>query len=767
MTESAFDSFVDSRLSEVAVPAGFVQRLLAIAAAGDAVDFDAAAVDAADFHDDGDADLCTAIACRDGAWLCDADLDSRLRDVCLPAGWQERLANLVADWVLDEHLGRVEIPASVMSRTRNIPYVRRRSPWRQWALAASLLLLVGAGLTGILAGVVSSLRLVEPAPFALMVVAQGPLDLVSPPEPAVTIPLDTGDERGQAGWTDETMRLLTTFDRPQLGPAGQLADDLEKGWNPWDNWLLMRWGALGYVPAADPALPELITLAAPAAQGMEAPLVRGYDREFLYSRGVQPPTLTAFDPAAHGLDVPLATCTDSVEQVRRLAAAGRLPPPQLVRSEDFLAAVQPASAVPGRDGMLTIRTAGGPSVFNPADAALLQVSVQAGLPDRPAAHLVLAIDISASMNSDGLLETVRSAVSGLLSQLDAEDRLSVVLFSREVTEIAREVRRDERVELEQLMAVLEHVGGAGGANLGAALQQAISLAIESEAADLPCRLVVLTASRPLLARPDADGLRQMFVEAAKGDLRFEVCDLTQEESPNAAWVDLAGSAACTVRRPQGPDQLRWALVEALTGDRSLAATEVKLHVDFNPRAVAAYRLIGHESTSFGGLLPASLETDLHAGQAAAALFEVWLYPNEEDDVASLRVQWTVPGEGTTRQAGPQRVSRLQFATAFEGSAVSLQASAIAVEAAEVLKQAFNFRLLAPNRYGYEPKPSGLGHVLDRARGVAPGLAEQPQFRRLIALLQTLDRQAGARTVVSARSGTRGITGEQWREYGFK
>jgi Mg-chelatase subunit ChlD len=710
MTDTPFDSTLDSRLNEAVVPAGFVRRLLAIASLGD------------------------------------DELDVRLRDVSIPVGLEERLGNVVADEALDDQLCSVEIPVSVLTGTHNIPYVRRRSQLRQWALAASLMMMVGAGVIGLLGVVVSSVRLVEPPPLALMVVAQGPLDIVSPLEPAVTILPAADDGRWQpslVGLSDETMRLLTTFDRPQLGPAGQLAEDFGKVWNPWDNWLLMRWGALGYVPATDAALPELNVLTAPAAQGMEAPLVRGYDREFLYSRGVQPPTLTAFDPAALGLDVPLATRTDSVERVRRLAAAGRLPNPERVRTEDFLAAVQPHSGLAAAPGRLAIRTAGGPSVFNRSDAALLQVSVQAGLPPKPAAHLVLAIDTSVGMNWDGSLDSVRSAVTGILPHLGPQDRLSVILFSREVTEIVREVRRDDRAELDQLAVVLEHAGGAGGANLGAALQQAISLAIESEtAAGLPRRLVLITTSRPLLARSDAEGVRQMFAEAAKGDFRFEVCDLTREESPSAAWLELAGQAACTVRRPQSADQLRWALVEALTGNTSLAASEVKLHVDFNPRAVAAYRLIGHESTSFGGLLPASVETDLHDGQVASALFEVWLYPNEEDDVATVRVQWTDPGEGQTRQAGPQRVSRVQFATAFEGSALSLQASAVAVEAAEVLKQAFNFRLIAPDRYGYEPKPSGLEHVLVQARNVAPGLAEQPQFRRFVALLEVLSRQGG-------------------------
>jgi len=735
MTDSPFDPTLDSQLNDVAVPAGFVPRLLAIAELGD------------------------------------GELDARLCDVSIPAGLEERLCGVVANEALDARLRGIEIPIGILPRTRNIPYLRRRSQLRQWALAASLMIMVGAGMAGLLGGVISSARLVEPPPLALMVVDQGPLDIVSPVESAVTIVPAADDGRWRtslAGLSDETMRLLTTFDRPQLGPAGQLAEDIEKVWNPWDNWLLMRWGALGYVPAADTALPELTALTAPVARGMEAPLVRGYDREFLYSRGVQPLTLTAFDPAARGLDAPLATCTDSVDRIRRLAAAGRLPPPELVRTEDFLAAVQPPSGGAADSETLAIRTAGGPSVFNRSEAGLLQVSVHAGLAPRAAAHLVLAIDTSASMGWDGGLDSVRSAVAGILPYLGPQDRLSVLTFSREVTEVVREIRRDDRAELDQLAAVLEHVGGAAGANLGAALQQAISLAIESEtAAGLPCRLVFITASRPLLARADAEGVRRMFAEAAKGDFRFEVCDLTREESSRAAWPELAGQAACTVRCPPSADQLRWALVEALTGSTSIAATEVKLRVDFNPRAVAAYRLIGHESTAFGGLLPASVETDLRAGQAAAALFEIWLYPNEEDDVATVRVQWTEPEKGKTRQAGPQRVSRVQFATAFEGAALSLQAAAVAAEAAEVMKQAFNFRLIAPDRYGYEPKPSGLEHVLAQARHVAPRLAHQPQFRRFVALLEALSHQGSTRSAASARSGTRGISGDQWSEYGLK
>jgi hypothetical protein len=738
MTDGPFEPTLDSLLNELAIPAGLLPRLREIAA------------------------------------LSDQELDVRLRDIGVPAGLVERLQWLVADEALDAELRRVSVPVSVLPRTHIIPHVRRRSLLRHWALAASLMVLVGAGLTALLGSLVSSLRPVPPSPLAMVVIDQGPLDLVALAEPAVEFLPDAGDSLARldaAGLSDETMRLLTTFDRPPRGPAGQLAEEIRQVWNPWDNWLLMRWGALGYAPAASAALPELTALTAPVAQGMEAPLVRGYDREFLYSRGIQPPTLTAFDPAALGLDVPLGSRTDSVDRVRRLAAAGRMPSPEQVRVEDFIAAVQPHVGVSAEPGTVAIRTAGGPSVFNRPEAGLLQIRVQSGLHRQrslPATHLVLAIDTSASMTWGGALDSVRGAVAEILQHLEPHDRLSVILFAGDVVEVVREVGRSDQADLDQLAAVLEQASIGGGANLGAALQQAISLALESEtAASLSRRLVLMTASRPLLGQVEADGVRKMFAEAAKGDFRFEVCELGPEEVPAEAWLELAGQAACTVRRPQGAGRLRWALVEVLTGDSPLAATEVKLHVDFNPRAVAAYRLIGHDSTGFGGLLPAAVETDLHVGETASALFEVWLYPNEEDDVATVRVQWSDPTEGKSRQAGPQRVSRLQFATAFEGSALTLQASAIAAEAAEVLKQSFNFGLIAPDRYRYEPKPSGLEHVLAEARRAASGLEKQPPFRRLVELLEALSRLGNARSAVSARSGTRGLVGDQWREYGLK
>ena len=48
-----------------------------------------------------------------------------------------------------------------------------------------------------------------------------------------------------------------------------------------------------------------------------------------------------------------------------------------------------------------------------------------------------------------------------------------------------------------------------------------------------------------------------------------------------------------------------------------------------------YRLLGHESGEWGGLLPGPLEADFRDGQTATALFEIRLAANGPNDLGSV------------------------------------------------------------------------------------------------------------------------------------
>jgi Ca-activated chloride channel family protein len=696
-----------------------------------------------------------------------AELDWQLRDVPCPEGLLGRIQRIVEDEELDDWIRDLPSPTGVVARAHNIPYRRNVSRLTRWALAASLLVAVSAAYFSTLGGLLFAMRPPSPKPMELLVIDRGPLDLDGPPEELLAITLGPpavpeGDVPAPLPSATDEVDLLPVVDRLALGPAGILASEWGRRWDPTHNWLLARWSVLGYSQPEATSLAPLDMIPLPVAAGLELPLRREFDREFLFSRGTHPPVLTSLGKATHECVAPLATDTTSWDLTRRAIAAGRLPGPEALRVEDFLAAVAyPLPSVPPGD--VGIRVAAGPSVFHRRGAGLLQVGVKAGRPPvraLPATHLTVAVDLSASREWDGRFDQACQGVMRALAHLEPQDRLTLVVCGESPFVPVREARPDDA---DRLIDSLERLRPAGGGNLAGALQLAVATALEVDSdAGLAKRLVVITDSRPEFSVQSADATRQMLREAVPWGFRLEVLDLS--EGAATAWTDLAAAGGGQVRRVHNAADIRWALVESLTGEPSLAASETRLQVRFNPQAVAAYRLIGHEATGVGGTLPGSVQADLHVGEQASVLFEIWLYPNDEEDVGFASLQWTEQPGGAARRQGPQRISRVQFAASWEGTPLALQEAAVVAEAAEILRQSFGFDVPAQGAYRYEPKPGRLDEVLQRCRQVSPQLARRSDYQRFVSWLERAQPLLEDRPPAQARAGARGIVSGRWREF---
>jgi Ca-activated chloride channel family protein len=731
MSNSEADLTLDRRLSDIPVPGGLVERLYGIA-----------------------------------AWS-DMELDVCLRNVPVPGGLLPRVQSIPDDEVLDEWVRTIPLPVSVIPRARNIALMRRRSLFGRLALAASLMLMVGVGYLASLAAVLVSIYPREDETIELVLIDQGPLHLVNPAGDVIVAPIVTPETEtppsSELASDAASIELLPIIDRVTPGPAGQLLAEIPHVWRPQDNWVLLKWGILGYTQRPEDWLPELTAIESLVPHGAEATLTRGFDREFLFSRRVHAPVLVSAEPSATSLAAPLSSSTTSFEQARRSVAEGAWPKPETIRVEDFLAAMDyrlPAA----EPGDLAIRTAAGPSVFNPTAAGLLQVGVKAGgCPRRslPATHLTIALDVSAAMNWDGRLDRARQAIRRVLPSLEPQDRLSLILLADEVLQVVQEARAEDGPRIADL---LDSLVGRGGANLSAGLQQAVTASMQTESGtNLARRLVLITADQPSLSEASAAALRHTFEEAAKLDFQFRVLHVGEPYKLDDVWPHLVGSVSWSGQEVQSAEQMRWALVGMLLGASPLAATEVKMHVEFDPKAVAAYRLIGHEATGYGGLLPAAVESDLHVDEEVTVLFEVWLYPNDEDHVGQIRLEWTEPGTGQAKQAPPQRISRVQFSTSFEGAPISLQAAAICAETAEILRQSYSFAVMGPRAYRYQPKPRNLEEVRGFARRSNPALRARLEFQRLVALAEAAAQIPNPPHSAGVSSGVRGLVSGQWRE----
>jgi Ca-activated chloride channel family protein len=706
MSRHDSDHLIDSQMRDVPLPAGLLARVRSV-----------------------------------GPWS-DEHLDKQLRSVAVPAGLVGHIQQQVADEELDQTLRDVALPWGLMARLRMIPQLRSRSPLGRLAIAASLMLLVGGAYLSSLSAILASFRPGE-SRAAMVVIYDGPIEIQA--GDAVPIEIQAG---GAAGLFEpvEVVAVSTPVENVQLvnldaqvshGAAGQFLAAVQSGLHVGDNVWMLRWGPLGAPHRADDELPELETTLLPTSRGVPPPLVRAYDRRFLLLHGVHPQVVPDLDSSLCASATPLSTSTASYDLTARRVSEQRLPAADEIRVEDFLAAMDYRYPLP-QAGRLGIRTAAGPSAFNRPQGAqgggLLQIGVQAGdLPARtlPATHLTVALDVSSSMRWGGRLEMTRQALRQVIDHMGPRDRLSLIVFNEEIVQLVENAGREHA---DQVLASIDALYAGGGTNISAGLQQAISVAVDgTQDARLARRLVLITDGRAVLPEQTATQLCELLETAANAGLRMTVLDLGDQHAADPMLAQLAAAGRGDVRPAPTAEKIRWALVETMTGRSPVMAADAQLTVTFNPRAVAAYRLIGHEATMLTDLTSATVETDLRCRETASVLYEVWLKPNSDDNVAVAEVTWRDPGSGETKRLR-QRVSRLQFAPSWAESPLSLQTAALAAETAEILRE-------SPFTTA---KSRSLQAVLEKAWQVNWQLADRPDFQRFVALVEEIERVRSGR-----------------------
>ena len=708
--------------------------------------------------------------------LPDNSLDARLRDVPLPPGLKDRLKASLApsddeldEWLrrvpvpetltillrevpgdaaIDQQLADVPVPAELAVTLLGIPKVQRSRPvvavaaqLMRAALAASWLAAVTLTALGGIGAVVTAVL-----PLASRT---GTIAANASPQPPASAGDNSGDQYASldtlpfddvvvyaAAPSRSSLIGKLTIDSPHVWPARSASAAAEwlaaehAGMRPLDDVMLLKFGILGSAQHADDRLPEIEPPLSPRAVGIQPPLVRGYDRGFFLKHRQFPPIAPGADPQLASLAVPLVVESDILSRLARSLAEDRVPPEDELRTEDFVAAMNLRfAAAPA--GRVAIRTAAGTSPFGSAGAELLQVGVQAGQltkRSQAATHLVLAIDLSQSTRRGGRLEMLRTGLGRLLDQIGPRDRLSLVVFHEQVVHQIEMAAQGDVPAIRQLVTEL---APRGGTNLAAGVQAAVSLALaDPPERDSARRLVLVTDSQPQLSVATMDQVRQLLIAASEAGVRLDVLDISQRDALDPVLVEWTENLGGETRPVASARQLYWSLLEALTGSNPVVASETTLTLRFNPQAVAAYRLLGHEANALAEFAPASVQAELAAGEAASVLVELWFTSSDTDNVGSVELTWRDAADRPQR--AQQRISRVQFAPTLAESAPSLQLAATAAEVGQVLTGARGALRELNLRPG---NPRGLAGIMSKSSQLHSGVRERPEFQRLMELVR--------------------------------
>ncbi len=371
--------------------------------------------------------------------------------------------------------------------------------------------------------------------------------------------------------------------------------------------------------------------------------VAGANREHYEAPAASPVKQAASEPVStFSIDVD----TGAYSNLRRLISAGQLPPADAVRIEEMLNYFDYdyPSPAPGA-APFQVSTELAPAPWNAARQLLL-IGIQGfdvAPEDVPASNLVFLIDTSGSMQSADKLGLVREAMIELAAQLRPQDRVAIVTYAGSAGLVLPPTRGDRRGDI---IAALDQLQAGGSTNGGAGIELAYAIAAQNFVAGGVNRVVLctdgdfnvgVTSHEELLKLIEAKAKSKVFLTAlgfGMGNYKDDTLELLADKgNGNYGYVDSTREA-------------RKILVDGASGTLVTIAKDVKLQVEFNPRAVQSYRLLGYENRM---LATRDFNDDkkdageIGAGHQVTVFYEIVpagsdLASTEASDVAPLRYQ---------------------------------------------------------------------------------------------------------------------------------
>ncbi|MEX0677516.1 MAG: VWA domain-containing protein [Pirellulales bacterium] len=645
-------------------------------------------------------------------------MDAQLRNVPVPSDLHARLAagRPPSDDELDALLRDVPVPPQLERHLRRIAWRGRTSSvWGSLALAASVLIVLGTGAyLAIFSGAI--------APDAPMVASQS---AVREPEIA-TRPVARRSQRKASPRRQQPVVV-------PLGPPRQVSDDppqklpftlkdvatVSTSIKQAIEARLQARAALGASGEIE-RLPELDAFESPVPRGVVPPRLGGYDMLFQLRYGEQP----FVSPAAHkdlrASRVPFTFRTASYDLAVARVGAGQLPANEEIRVEDFLAAQR--YALPGPPaGSLALHAAASPSPLGEPGLHLLQLIVQGGKaskPRRQGVRLIAVVDTSAAMRFEARAKTVERALLNLGRELEAADRLTLIGFAEQPRVLAENRTRDE---LAELLASGTLGQSDGSADFPSAIQSACE-AVRAVPSSEARRVVFVTAGRAEFDDAQLSRSRESLLHLAAADIPWQIIRLSPTDD-NSQWDDLARRAHGRTCAVTSADGLYAVLLEILTGRPQTVANSVSMRITFNPKVVTSYRMLGHASATLTGEAGDPLEVDLVAEQTATIMFELWLKPAGNGELATAELLWRDPASGQPRRS-VQPIRRSQVASSFAQAPPWLQQGILAASTAEFMRASY-----------FVPRSRRLDRLLDLAAQVDDRAEKMPEFQALVRLIR--------------------------------
>lgn len=317
--------------------------------------------------------------------------------------------------------------------------------------------------------------------------------------------------------------------------------------------------------------------------------------------------------------------TASYAFTRAALARNVLPQPAAVRAEEMINYFPYDYAAPGTAQQpFTTTIAVFPSPWT-AGRKLVRIGIKGYAvqrTERPRANLVFLIDTSGSMNEQNKLPLVKQALAMLLDQLDGNDSVAIVTYAGGAGTALEPTPASQKA---RIRAVIERLGAGGGTAGAEGIRQAYALAEQNLDPRGVNRVILATDGDFNIGITNQEELKG-YIERQRGRGVFlSVLGFGMGNYNDALMQTLAQNGNGAAAYIDTLTEARKTLVDEATSTLFPIAKDVKIQVEFNPAAVAEYRLVGYETRM---LAREDFENDkvdagdVGSGQTVTALYEI-------------------------------------------------------------------------------------------------------------------------------------------------
>jgi len=286
--------------------------------------------------------------------------------------------------------------------------------------------------------------------------------------------------------------------------------------------------------------------------------------------------------------------TASYSNMRRFLRQGTLPPPGAVRIEELVNYFRYDYPSPTGGAPFAVNVEIGDAPWAPRHRLVLIGLKGEEMPAdrRPPGNLVFLLDVSGSMQSPNKLPLLKSAMKMLVNTLTGQDSVSIVVYAGAAGLVLPATPADNRQAILEAIENLRTGGStAGGAGIRLAYDTAranfipggINRVILATDGDFNIGVTNQSELVRLIEREAAGGTFLTVLGFGMGNLKDSTLEkLADHGNGNYGYIDNRLEA-------------RKMLVEQIGATLMTIAKDVKIQVEFNPRYVAAFRLIGYEN----------------------------------------------------------------------------------------------------------------------------------------------------------------------------